>query len=366
MGYVAPWSPAVQEAQIHHLSGGRTASSPGPGCRSLRAATTRPRTCTAGSDGRSPAASPLPRTASPRRPGPWPSVRDAWDAPVAVTGEAAVRREDGDGPRTVPEVRESLVEWRGREPVHCLTSITARLCAPMHNLLGRLPCTAAVAPRSSSPPRSSPRPRSSPPAATTRIPVPRPSSAATGSRRPAGEPGERGTRRAAGGHHGRGAVRAGHRQNRRPHPGHPARHGPRPRPAPGREGRGRDRHPQGGPAPARRPGAAGGRREGAGGRPGCSSTASPPSGSTTTSASRSRPRSWPPRSAPTGHAGGQPTFWKALSEASKTLDVDLNPRYGNWDVEKSSRVDAKTPWLREVTSPQSRRRRSGYGVTATA
>ncbi|MER6633382.1 SurA N-terminal domain-containing protein [Streptomyces sp. NPDC000987] len=47
---------------------------------------------------------------------------------------------------------------------------------------------------------------------------------------------------------------------------------------------------------------------------------------------------------------GQPAFWKALSQASKELHVDLNPRYGSWDVQKSSRVDAKTPWLREVTS----------------
>ena len=50
----------------------------------------------------------------------------------------------------------------------------------------------------------------------------------------------------------------------------------------------------------------------------------------------------------------RPAFWKALSEASKKLDVDLNPRYGTWDVEKSSRVDAKLPWLREVTSAGSR------------
>ncbi|MCZ4513858.1 SurA N-terminal domain-containing protein [Streptomyces sp. ActVer] len=50
----------------------------------------------------------------------------------------------------------------------------------------------------------------------------------------------------------------------------------------------------------------------------------------------------------------QPAFWKALSEASKKLDVDLNPRYGDWDVEKSSRVDAKLPWLREVTSSGSK------------
>ncbi|MEU5314492.1 SurA N-terminal domain-containing protein [Streptomyces sp. NPDC021562] len=46
----------------------------------------------------------------------------------------------------------------------------------------------------------------------------------------------------------------------------------------------------------------------------------------------------------------QPAFWKALSRASEELHVDLNPRYGAWDVQKSSRVDAKTPWVREVTS----------------
>ncbi|GAB2790650.1 SurA N-terminal domain-containing protein [Streptomyces chlorus] len=45
----------------------------------------------------------------------------------------------------------------------------------------------------------------------------------------------------------------------------------------------------------------------------------------------------------------RPEFWQALSEASKKLDVDLNPRYGSWDDEKSSRVDAVTPWVREVT-----------------
>ncbi|MBK3571826.1 SurA N-terminal domain-containing protein [Streptomyces sp. MBT62] len=48
----------------------------------------------------------------------------------------------------------------------------------------------------------------------------------------------------------------------------------------------------------------------------------------------------------------QPAFWKALSTASKELHVDLNPRYGTWDVEKSSRVDAKTPWVREVTAAE--------------
>ncbi|WP_210588249.1 SurA N-terminal domain-containing protein [Streptomyces sp. GESEQ-35] len=46
----------------------------------------------------------------------------------------------------------------------------------------------------------------------------------------------------------------------------------------------------------------------------------------------------------------QPAFWTALSQASDELNVDLNPRYGTWDVEKSSRVDAETPWVREVTA----------------
>ncbi|MGW0995519.1 SurA N-terminal domain-containing protein [Streptomyces sp. NPDC002520] len=49
----------------------------------------------------------------------------------------------------------------------------------------------------------------------------------------------------------------------------------------------------------------------------------------------------------------QPAFWKALSQASEELHIDLNPRYGTWDVEKSSRVDAKTPWVRQVTSAAS-------------
>ncbi|MER6321609.1 SurA N-terminal domain-containing protein [Streptomyces coelicoflavus] len=46
----------------------------------------------------------------------------------------------------------------------------------------------------------------------------------------------------------------------------------------------------------------------------------------------------------------RPEFWQALSEASKKLDVDLNPRYGAWDVQKSSRVDTPTPWVREVAA----------------
>jgi outer membrane murein-binding lipoprotein Lpp len=50
-----------------------------------------------------------------------------------------------------------------------------------------------------------------------------------------------------------------------------------------------------------------------------------------------------------GTRTSEPPFWSALSKASKELGVDLNPRYGSWDVQKVGRVDAKTPWVREVT-----------------
>ncbi|MEU1017534.1 SurA N-terminal domain-containing protein [Streptomyces sp. NPDC005900] len=46
---------------------------------------------------------------------------------------------------------------------------------------------------------------------------------------------------------------------------------------------------------------------------------------------------------------GQALFWKALTQASKKLDIDLNPRYGTWDVDKNRRADARTPWVRQVT-----------------
>ncbi|MFH8286460.1 SurA N-terminal domain-containing protein [Streptomyces antibioticus] len=50
---------------------------------------------------------------------------------------------------------------------------------------------------------------------------------------------------------------------------------------------------------------------------------------------------------------GQQAFWDNLSKASEELDVDLNPRYGSWDPKKVSRVDARTPWVREVTAADS-------------
>lgn len=52
---------------------------------------------------------------------------------------------------------------------------------------------------------------------------------------------------------------------------------------------------------------------------------------------------------------GMAVFWKAMSKASKELHVDVNPRYGAWDMEKSSRVDAKTPWIKEVTAAPAQR-----------
>ncbi|MEU9519396.1 SurA N-terminal domain-containing protein [Streptomyces sp. NPDC048224] len=48
----------------------------------------------------------------------------------------------------------------------------------------------------------------------------------------------------------------------------------------------------------------------------------------------------------------RPEFWQALSDASKKLDIDLNPRYGAWDVQKSGRVDAPAPWLREIAAAE--------------
>lgn len=50
---------------------------------------------------------------------------------------------------------------------------------------------------------------------------------------------------------------------------------------------------------------------------------------------------------------GGTVFWKALSQASEKLDVDLNPRYGSWGVDKASGrvglLEAKTPWVKDVT-----------------
>ncbi|MCM8553686.1 SurA N-terminal domain-containing protein [Streptomyces sp. STCH 565 A] len=48
----------------------------------------------------------------------------------------------------------------------------------------------------------------------------------------------------------------------------------------------------------------------------------------------------------------RPEFWQALSKASDKLDIDLNPRYGAWDVQKVGRVDSENPWVREVAEAE--------------
>ncbi|MGW0490302.1 SurA N-terminal domain-containing protein [Streptomyces olivaceus] len=48
----------------------------------------------------------------------------------------------------------------------------------------------------------------------------------------------------------------------------------------------------------------------------------------------------------------RPEFWQALSKASDKLDIDLNPRYGAWDVQKAGRVDSETSWVREVAEAE--------------
>lgn len=52
---------------------------------------------------------------------------------------------------------------------------------------------------------------------------------------------------------------------------------------------------------------------------------------------------------------GQNAFWATLSKTSKKLDIDLNPRYGTWDVKTSKRADLRTPWVREVSGGGSAR-----------
>ncbi|WP_240957296.1 SurA N-terminal domain-containing protein [Streptomyces chilikensis] len=43
-----------------------------------------------------------------------------------------------------------------------------------------------------------------------------------------------------------------------------------------------------------------------------------------------------------------PEFTRALAASSKELGIEINPRYGTWDVEKSARADLKSPWVRDV------------------
>lgn len=50
--------------------------------------------------------------------------------------------------------------------------------------------------------------------------------------------------------------------------------------------------------------------------------------------------------------GGQAVVGKALTEASKALHIDVNPRYGSWDDEKVQLSTYKAPWITQVTTFQ--------------
>ncbi|MBT2396379.1 SurA N-terminal domain-containing protein [Streptomyces sp. ISL-100] len=46
---------------------------------------------------------------------------------------------------------------------------------------------------------------------------------------------------------------------------------------------------------------------------------------------------------------GQQKVNEAFVAASKSLDIDVNPRYGTWDDEKMELGDYKAPWITQVT-----------------
>ncbi|WP_156726967.1 SurA N-terminal domain-containing protein [Streptomyces apocyni] len=46
---------------------------------------------------------------------------------------------------------------------------------------------------------------------------------------------------------------------------------------------------------------------------------------------------------------GEAGLDKAATKASDDLDINLNPRYGAWDVKEGGRVDIERAWLREVS-----------------
>ncbi|MGW7366149.1 SurA N-terminal domain-containing protein [Streptomyces sp. NPDC054841] len=50
-----------------------------------------------------------------------------------------------------------------------------------------------------------------------------------------------------------------------------------------------------------------------------------------------------------GTPQGQQKVGAALTEASKGLDIDVNPRYGTWDDTKIQLGDYKAPWITQVT-----------------
>ncbi|WP_031509686.1 SurA N-terminal domain-containing protein [Streptomyces megasporus] len=49
---------------------------------------------------------------------------------------------------------------------------------------------------------------------------------------------------------------------------------------------------------------------------------------------------------------GQEKLRTALEEASRDMDVTVNPRYGTWDDEQITLADLKQPWIKEISNPE--------------
>ena len=48
---------------------------------------------------------------------------------------------------------------------------------------------------------------------------------------------------------------------------------------------------------------------------------------------------------------GQKAVGDALTAASKSLHIDVNPRFGTWDDKQTQLADYKAPWITQVTKP---------------
>ncbi|MEU3191166.1 SurA N-terminal domain-containing protein [Streptomyces sp. NPDC006992] len=57
---------------------------------------------------------------------------------------------------------------------------------------------------------------------------------------------------------------------------------------------------------------------------------------------------------PTSPDGNQ-RLTKELSATSKKMNIDVNPRYGRWDTDRSTLTGAKTPWLRDLSGEAAQR-----------
>lgn len=46
---------------------------------------------------------------------------------------------------------------------------------------------------------------------------------------------------------------------------------------------------------------------------------------------------------------GNQALTKKFTDASKAMDIEVNPRYGAWDSDKAALTGAKTPWINDVS-----------------